>query len=76
MGLTAAGLMEHYGTPLADTPTQDIGEIALPSEDPTEITSPQVEDDDPVYCSVDEMLDDLNNDVTRAGKGEIYRPYH
>ena len=66
MGLTAAGLMEHYGTPLADTPTQDIGEIALPSEDPTEITSPQVEDDDPVYCSVDEMLDDLNNDVTRA----------
>ena len=66
MGLTAAGLMEHYGTPLADTPTQDIGEIALPSEDPTEITSPQVEDDDPVYCSVDEMLDDLNNDATRA----------
>ena len=66
MGLTAAGLMEHYGTPLADTPTQDIGEIALPSEAPTEITSPQVEDDDPVYCSVDEMLDDLNNDVTRA----------
>lgn len=66
MGLTAAGLMEHYGTPLADTPTQDIGEFALPSEAPTEITSPQVEDDDPVYCSVDEMLDDLNNDVTRA----------
>lgn len=66
MGLTAAGLMEHYGTPLADTPAQDIGEIALPSEDPTVITPPQVEDDDPVYCSVDEMLDDLNNDVTRA----------
>lgn len=66
MGLTAAGLMEHYGTPLADTPTQDIGEIALPSEDPIEITSPQGEDDDPVYCSVDEMLDDLNNDFTRA----------
>lgn len=66
MGLTAAGLMEHYGTPLADTPTQDIGDFAIPSEDPIEITSPQVEDDDPVYCSVDEMLDDLNNDATRA----------
>lgn len=66
MGLSAADLMEYYGTPLADMPTQDIGDIALPSEDPTVITPPQVEDDDPVYCSVDEMLDDLNNDVTRA----------
>ena len=66
MGLSAADLMEYYGTRLLDTPALDNWNVALPPEEPTEITSPQVEDDDLVYCSADEMLDDLNNDVTRA----------
>lgn len=66
MGLSAADLMEYYGTRLLDTPAQDNWSIALPPEEPTEITSPQAEDDDLVYCTADEMLDDLNNDVTRA----------
>lgn len=61
MGLSTAELMEHYGTP-----PQDALDITLTPEEPTEMTIPETEDEDPEFFAVDSLLDDLNNDVTRA----------
>lgn len=66
MGLSAADLMEYYGTLLADTPPQYILDTALTPEEPTEITMPEMEEEEPEYFSVDSLLDDLNNDAARA----------
>lgn len=66
MGLSAAELMEHYGTSLSDTPPQYALDITLPPEESTKMTIPETEDEGTEYFSVDSLLYDLNNNATRA----------
>lgn len=66
MGLSAAELMEHYGTSLSDTPPHYALDITLPPEESTKMTIPETEDEDLECFSVDSLLDDLNNDAARA----------
>lgn len=66
MGLTAAELLEYYGTPLIDTDSADLVDNTLPTAATTETTSLDIPNEELEYFSVDELLEDLNNDALRA----------